>query len=833
MEFQLLDIIVEHDDKKGFQAFLFGNDRNGDTCALGLTDFRARVHVRVPIGSYPSAKKLQAYLDYKNSRMVLVKELKSSDAVLFRGSYVKRKYVKQSCRYLEVLYDHKHVLARLKKLFPTSVSGYRQGTDSTFIYHTENIFGKLPRNDCHMQRYFYTVHGHTRTSKVQVLLSLDIRMRGWISVSPDGNNKLLACKKLIARRTASVKSKQIRHVESEEISPLRIAAFDIETHARIRGGASGRRGFPRPHVPGDVIISIAVAYACLGKENEILNKKCYILGPCHHKEATSFNTESDLLSAFREDVLINMDASWIVGYNSDQFDWWYLCSRATLIIFFQTKRSSELLLKSKDLVRSYRTLKKMHSKAGQVHMNKRTCKCVKCIASKAALLFGINWYSSMCPPIPLIIQLISEYENIESFEAAQSYFGAQATTSFFELHRFHKTTASLTETTLTSSAFGENTIRRMEMMGTVSQDLYLYMKQSFKFKSYKLKSVCAALLDKDAQKGDLDYQDMFERFEAIEYVSEDNSVQFDAAVSLRDAIVSYNIQDAVILLQLLHVSSASLSIMEQSRVCHVTPQDIISRGQQIRVYSQLYYECWKSNMIMNQYTMKKPDNYKGATVLPPTPGYYRTFVATLDFASLYPSIIRAYNISPDTLVTVRCNDSEIPAIILYQRKAGVKHIEIDIEDDAGRITHTVYFISKKIHHGILPKLVSKLLTARKRVKVLMKQETDPARKKILDCRQKQLKVSANSCYGFFGTGVHGMLPMWVLAAAITSMGRKMIQTTKREVQGYDLSSLLQDMAPEATVIYGGKTQTFQSHIIELELLLIGQSIHYSFYTNVL
>lgn len=42
--------------------------------------------------------------------------------------------------------------------------------------------------------------------------------------------------------------------------------------------------------------------------------------------------------------------------------------------------------------------------------------------------------------------------------------------------------------------------------------------------------------------------------------------------------------------------------------------------------------------------------YEGATVLDAKQGYYREPVATLDFASLYPSIMMAHNLCYSTLL---------------------------------------------------------------------------------------------------------------------------------------------------------------------------------------
>ncbi|MEO1777021.1 MAG: DNA polymerase domain-containing protein [Pseudomonadota bacterium] len=45
-----------------------------------------------------------------------------------------------------------------------------------------------------------------------------------------------------------------------------------------------------------------------------------------------------------------------------------------------------------------------------------------------------------------------------------------------------------------------------------------------------------------------------------------------------------------------------------------------------------------------------PGTYDGATVLAPTPGYHESPVVCLDFASLYPSCIVAYNLCLSTIL---------------------------------------------------------------------------------------------------------------------------------------------------------------------------------------
>lgn len=140
------------------------------------------------------------------------------------------------------------------------------------------------------------------------------------------------------------------------------------------------------------------------------------------------------------------------------------------------------------------------------------------------------------------------------------------------------------------------------------------------------------------------------------------------------------------------------------------------------------------------------EQFEGATVIEPKRGYYNDPIATLDFSSLYPSIIMAHNLCYTTLLT------------------NTKKKELNIQED--QITATPsnsLFIKGAVRKGILPEILENLLTARKRAKAELKQETDPLKQKVLDGRQYALKVSANSVYGFTGAQM-GKLPCLEISA---------------------------------------------------------------------
>ena len=61
----------------------------------------------------------------------------------------------------------------------------------------------------------------------------------------------------------------------------------------------------------------------------------------------------------------------------------------------------------------------------------------------------------------------------------------------------------------------------------------------------------------------------------------------------------------------------------------------------------------EQDLVMPTYTSQAGDDqFEGATVIEPKRGYYDKPIATLDFASLYPSIMMAHNLCYTTLLKV-------------------------------------------------------------------------------------------------------------------------------------------------------------------------------------
>lgn len=97
--------------------------------------------------------------------------------------------------------------------------------------------------------------------------------------------------------------------------------------------------------------------------------------------------------------------------------------------------------------------------------------------------------------------------------------------------------------------------------------------------------------------------------------------------------------------------------------------------------------------------------------------------------------------------------------ICYTSLLSLKAIkQYNLQPDQYTVTPSnSYFAKGSLCKGLLPEILENLLSARKKAKAELKNETDPLKQKVLDGRQYALKVSANSVYGFTGAQ-QGKLP---------------------------------------------------------------------------
>lgn len=318
-----------------------------------------------------------------------------------------------------------------------------------------------------------------------------------------------------------------------------------------------------------------------------------------------------------------------------------------------------------------------------------------------------------------------------------------------------------------SRAYGTRENKVVNIDGRMQLDLLQFIQREYKLRSYTLNSVSAHFLG--------------EQKEDVQHTIITDLQNGDAETRRRLAV--YCLKDAYLPLRLLEKLMCLVNYTEMARVTGVPFSYLLARGQQIKVISQLFRKCLEDDIVIpNMKSDSTNEEYEGATVIEPIRGYYDVPITTLDFSSLYPSIMMAHNLCYTTLT----NKQTIQSLGLT-------------EDDYTHTPNGDYFVKENKRKGILPTILNELLTARKKAKADLKKETDPFKQQVLNGRQLALKISANSVYGFTGATI-GKLPCLAISSSVTAFGRVMIEKTKNEVQEY--YSKKNGFPYDAQVVYG-------------------------------
>jgi DNA polymerase delta subunit 1 len=295
-------------------------------------------------------------------------------------------------------------------------------------------------------------------------------------------------------------------------------------------------------------------------------------------------------------------------------------------------------------------------------------------------------------------------------------------------------------------------------------DLLQIFRKELKLESYSLNNVSKKYLEDGDEKIDLKPWEIFKKF--------------DQGPSERAEIATYCVRDVELPLKLMRRLSTIENTMQMANAVCCPIDYLQNRGQQIRVYSQLIRKARSLGFVcpdIDRNAKEGPqEKYEGATVLNAERGAYFEIISALDFASLYPSIIMAHTMCPSTLVM----DPK------YAEVEGIEYYEIETGAGVARFAQNV--------KCVVPELLRELSEFRKQAKKDMAAATDPFQKAVFNAKQMSYKVSSNSVYGFFGA-TRGMLPLVIMAAAVTATGRRMIEHSKR---------MAEDLVPGSRVIYG-------------------------------
>jgi DNA polymerase I len=244
----------------------------------------------------------------------------------------------------------------------------------------------------------------------------------------------------------------------------------------------------------------------------------------------------------------------------------------------------------------------------------------------------------------------------------------------------------------------------------------------------------------------------------------------------------YNLRDAEITLDLTIFDDSLVMklVLAIMRIAHMPMEDVSRQGVSRWIRNFLYYEHRQRNMLIpnaedilalkggtTTQAIIKGKKYKGAIVVEPVPGVHFN-VAVMDFASLYPSIIKVYNLGYQTLL---CNHEECKV---------------------NKVPETPHWICTK-KKALESLLIGSLRDLRvKWYKVKAKEKTLPDDlRSWYSVIQSALKVILNASYGVFGAQSFNLYCPPV-AEATAAIGRHVITQSIEKARALGIEVLYGD-----------------------------------------
>ena len=272
------------------------------------------------------------------------------------------------------------------------------------------------------------------------------------------------------------------------------------------------------------------------------------------------------------------------------------------------------------------------------------------------------------------------------------------------------------------------------------------------------------------------------------------------------------------------------------------------RGSQYKVEGVLSHLAKSKNVVLlsatrDQLIYQSPPKFTPMVMEPPKNIFYNP-VIVLDFQSLYPSIMIAYNLCYSTCLGKLLKEEELNknnndffkngehlkkmGVSLYNKnlyevllkdfqKSNFYHKEEYIineskesedffnfvKDSCFLSPCRILFLKKHIKEGLIPIILKELLLTRIMIKKSMKlYDKNSDVYKFLHNRQLGIKTLANVIYGYTSAGFSGRMPNINISDSILSLGRQMLKTA---------IDYIENKTPyELKVVYGDTDSLFIS-----------------------
>jgi DNA polymerase zeta len=244
-------------------------------------------------------------------------------------------------------------------------------------------------------------------------------------------------------------------------------------------------------------------------------------------------------------------------------------------------------------------------------------------------------------------------------------------------------------------------------------------------------------------------------------------------------VLRYYITRTKMDIQILEENELIPRTCEQARLLGVDFFSVFSRGSQFKVESIMFRIAKPENFVLISPSRKQVGGQNALECLPlvmePQSDFYNSPLLVLDFQSLYPSVMIAYNLCYSTFLgrIVNWRGTSKMGFTDYKRQGRL----LELLQHYINITPNGMMFSKvEIRKSLLAKMLTEILETRVMVKSGMKQDReDKTLQQLLNNRQLALKLLANVTYGYTSASFSGRMPCSEIADSIVQTGRETLE----------------------------------------------------------
>ncbi|KAI5607474.1 DNA polymerase zeta catalytic subunit isoform X1 [Silurus asotus] len=314
--------------------------------------------------------------------------------------------------------------------------------------------------------------------------------------------------------------------------------------------------------------------------------------------------------------------------------------------------------------------------------------------------------------------------------------------------------------------YGSEVMTEIHIVGRITINLWRIMKTEAALNNYTFENVSFHLLH--------------QRFPL--YTHRTLSDWFDHNTHLyRWKVVDHYMSRVCGVMQLLQQRDVVGRTSEFARVFGIQFYHVLTRGSQYRVESMMLRIAKPLNFIVVSPSVSQRAQQRAPQSVPlvmePESRFYSNSVLVLDFQSLYPSVVIAYNYCYSTCLghahslgtsdefKFGCTSLRVPPDLLYQ-----------LRNDITISPNGVAFVKASVRKGVLPRMLEEILHTRLMVKSVMKlYRGDEALLRLLDARQLGLKLIANVTFGYTAAAFSGRMPSVELGDSIIHKARETLE----------------------------------------------------------